>query len=451
MTDKISKIPFVMETTVFNTIVGGQKQPTELPNPREIGSNPWSEWGGNNIYPQEVMAKIAQVSLVSAILDWKARALYGGGLEYGCTTIDAKGKESFIRVFDKEIEEWLTATDIMLYLMEASSYFYHFYNIFPEMVMSKDGKRIVFLTCLESTDVRYKRREKEGINRGLITKAYVSPDWKQVTGKADLEEIEVINTQRDPLGTARGWKNKKFIYPVAYPSPGRGYYQAAPWHALLDTWLPVAKGVPAFKQSLLTNQMAIKYLMHVPEYFWEWKHPGFNVMADADRRKIMKEEYKQFNDFLSGEENAGKSLVMTIKDNKAGIEYKDWKIDAIDDKMKNGMYLEDSQEADAHIFKNLNVDPTLFGAGVGKNASGGGSGSDKRVAWNNYIIMTKPHQDIILKPLHFIAKFNGWAEKFEAKYPNSKFEFHFKNYRIAKLDSGNETEDADINKDEPGA
>ena len=37
------------------------------------------------------------------------------------------------------------------------------------------------------------------------------------------------------------------------------------------------------------------------------------------------------------------------------IKYAEWKIEAVDDKLSEGKYIEDSQEADAHIFKNLQV------------------------------------------------------------------------------------------------
>lgn len=419
-----------------------QKQPTEQVNPKEVKTKPWSPWGNDNKYPQWVMDQIADVSLVSPILDWKARALYGSGLVYGTIQIDEKGNETFVRQFDAEIEDWLEATDAMQYIMEASTYFYHFYNIFPELIQSIDGSKIVYLSCLESTDVRWKRRETEGKNKGMITKAFVNPDWKQITAVEQMDELDVLNTRMNPMEQARQWKNKKFIYPVSYPSPGRSYYQKAPWHVLLNTWLPVAKKIPAFKKAILDNQLAIKYLISVPDWWWAWKYPDFNKKSEKDRVAIIQKEMSAFNSFMAGADNAGKSMMITSKTDDGAHKYKDWKIDVIDDKLKEGIYLEDSQEADAHIYKNLNVDPTLFGAGAGKNSQSSGSGSDKRVAWNNYILMAKPHQDIILKPLQFIAKYNGWAQRLTTGKANAKFTFYFKNYMIAKLDSGSETQDA---------
>jgi hypothetical protein len=429
--------------TFMGAAVTNQKKPTEQVNPKEQKVKPWAPWGNDNKYPQNVLDNISDVSLVSPILDWKARALYGSGLAYGLLHVDEKGQEHFTRVIDPEIEDWLEATDVQQYIMEASTYFYHFYNIFPELIQSVDGSKIVYLSCLESTDCRWGRREQSGKLKGQITKAYVNPDWKAISNVDDMTVIDVLNTRMDPLNAARQWKNKKFIYPVSYPSPGRSYYQKAPWHVLLNTWLPVAKEIPEFKKALLENQISMKYLMLIPDHWWEFKYPDWNKKSEKDRLAIYQREMDFFNNFFSGAENSGKSLVVTTKSDDNMKKYKDWQIDPIDNKIKEGMYLEDSQEADAHIYKNLNVDPTLFGAGAGKNSQSSGSGSDKRVAWNNYILMTKPHQDLILKPLPFISRYNGWAQRIERSIANSRFTFWFKNYMIAKLDSGAETQSTD--------
>lgn len=420
----------------------GQKQPTQQVNTKEQKNKPWSPWGTNNIFPFEVIDNANTVSLVDAILDWKARALYGGGIVYGTTEVDENGNESFKRIFDNEIEEWLECTGIQNYLMDASTYFYYFHNIFPELVQTKDGKKITYLTCLESTDCRWARRTEEGGNKGLIENCFVSPDWRTLNSEEVVDKIMVVQTQRNPHEQLKRHRNEKFIYPVSYPSPGRNYYQRPAWHVLLDTWMPIAKEIPATKKAILKNQITVKYLVKIPASYWKLKYKDFDKKPEKEQLEIYQNEVTRFNDFMSGAENAGKSLLVTIQDGLSHQDFKEWKIEVIDDKLGDGKYIEDSQEADAHIFKNLNVDPTLFGAGPGKNTTSSGSGSDKRVAWNNYIIMCKPHQDVILQPLNFIAKYNKWSERLTKGKDNAKFSFMFKNYMIAKLDSGKETQEA---------
>ncbi len=404
----------------------------------KTGSERYSPWGDDNLFPQSVIDRIAKVTLVSSILDWKARALYGGGLAYGLLSIDeTTGQEKFTELYDSEIHEWMDQTDIAQYLMEASSYFYHFYNIFPEITLSAGGNRVNFLTCKESTDCRWSLRSQKDTYKGLIEECFISPDWSLYDDKApETATLKVVQTQRDPVGFLKAHKNVGLIYPISFPSPGRAYYQAAPWHVLFDTWLPIAEEIPKFKKALLKNQLTIKYIIKVPEWWWSWKYKDWGSKTEADRIKIIQAEHESFDTFFSAERQ-GKSIMYTQLDSVSNKTYGAWEIQVIDDKMKQGMYIEDSQEADAHIFKNLQVDPTLFGAGAGKNNTSSGSGSDKRVAWNNYMIQVKAHQDLILKPLSLIATFNGWRKRLEKD--GQRLTFWLRNYQIARLDSGSET------------
>ena len=91
--------------------------------------------------------------------------------------------------------------------------------------------------------------------------------------------------------------------------------------------------------------------------------------------------------------------------------------------MKDGMYLEDSGEATAHIYTALGIDATLVNTPT-KGGMGAGSGSDKREAFNIYMALRKSDQDLILEPLNLIRDFNGWD-------PNTVF--WFKNYYVATL------------------
>lgn len=390
------------------------------------------EWGDDNNYPQWVLEQISDVTLVEPILDWKARALYGGGLAYGKLVTD-NGEERFERIVASEIEEWAEATDLDTYLRTASINFYTFYNIFPELSQNAKGA-IKYLACKDTADCRYGKKK----NSGIIKELYVSPDWEAYDAKdKKTEKYEIFNHFYTDLENLKAKGKHQFVYPVANPSPGRAYYQKAPWHVILKTWLPIARAVPEFKKALLKNQLTLKYIIKVPEWWWTWKYKDWESKSEKERLKLVQQEKSDFEKFFKGDRQ-GNSMMYTQRDDTHSKKYSDWEVVVVDDKMKTGMYIEDSQEADAHIFKNLGVDSTLFGNGTGKDRSGAGSGSDKRVAWNNYMIMTKPHQDLILKPLQFIAKYNGWQEQY-APAENEKLVFWFKNYQIAKLDSGRET------------
>ena len=410
-------------------------KPRKTKDPDRLTNDHIKNWGDDNNYPQWVLEQISDVTLVEPILDWKARALYSGGLSYGLISVDDSGREVFKRIIDDEIEQWLEDTDISAYLESSAIAYYTFNNFFAQFTQSRTGKATTYLTSLDTVECRYERKN----NQGIIKKVYVSPDWEKYNDKAkETLKFDLFNPifsdKEDFLK-----ENNQFVYSLSTPTPGRGYYQKAPWHVILATWLPIARAIPEFKKALLKNQLTIKYIIKVPEWWWEWKYKDWATKTEKQQIECALKEKESFEAFFKGDRQ-GNSLIYTQRDSNHAKTYSEWDVKVIDDKLKTGMYIEDSQEADAHIFKNLGVDPTLFGNGTGKDKSGAGSGSDKRVAWNNYIMMTKPHQDKILKPLQLISRWNGWQDRL-APEANEKLVFWMKNYQIARLDSGSETKE----------
>lgn len=407
------------------------------PKPREIKDANAKDlkkikpWGNDNNYPEWVLDQIKDVTLVEPIIDWKARALYSGGLVYGVEYIE-NNEEKFKRLIIPEIEEFLDETDILNYLTIASSNFYTYYNAMAELTVSRSGEKIAYLRALQTPTYRMGKKN----NNGVIEKIYTSPNWEEYGEEhKEVKDITLFNPFHTSKEDIKKLAEKPLAYNLSNPSPGRHYYAKAPWHNILTTWLPIARAIPEFKKALLANQITIKYMVKVPEWWWEWRYPNFNKTSASERKKIVEQERANFEEFFAGKKQ-GNSLMYTQRDSTPAKTYGDWEVTVVDDKLKEGVYLEDSQEADAHIFKNMQVDPTLFGGTVGKDRSSAGSGSDKRVAWNNYMIMTKPHQDRILSPLQLIAKMNGWQEQYKE---NGKLVFRMNNYQIARLDSGKET------------
>lgn len=418
------------------------KEPTRTVTP--VDENLKKEiaiWGKNNDAPNALLDRIENISLIHPILDWKVRALYSRGLAYGFVKTDENENEVRTPVVDLEINEWLKRTCIQQYLMDAFADATYFYNIFPEVVFSNDRKKINKLFAQKAKNCRWEIAKDNGVSEKLL----LSSKWDQGIKKGDkrIKPLPVLDLTTDFRIQLSAKKKCNWILPVKFPSPGRDYYGRAPWRSLVNTkWLDIAEDVPKSKHALLKNLLAIKYLVYVPEWWWTSKYPNFDSLDQKEKQKIVDQEHENFNKFLTGVENVGKSLMVTVKDSFKDHKYADWKVDAVDDKIAEGKYIEDSQEADAHIFKNLQVDPTLFGSGPGKNTQSSGSGSDKRVAWNLYDLLQTPIQDLVLSPLDYIADFNGWVKRLREKHdPKGEAEFRFwiKSSLITTLDKG-ETE-----------
>ena len=395
-------------------------------------------WGTDNLFPQKVLAECSKNTIIPATIDWKARALYQRGLEYGIEDLDENGEVKFKRIKDTAIDEFLRRSAINRYGMESIVDFYWYFNIFPEMVLSKDRKKILGLTAQESS---YCRWGKQNEKTGLVDTCYINANWDN-GGTAQSKEttkVPVIDPYYDPVTALReDTRDWKYIYPVSYPTPGKTFYQLAHWDSIRSSgWLNVAQSIPAFKKALFENQVTIKYIIETATWWWEWKYPNFETMTPEERQTVMADELKIFEDFMSGNDKAGNSIMTVFKsDPDRGQEYAGWKITPVDNKIKSGVYIEDSQEASSHLLYALGVDPTLIGSAPGKGM-GAGSGSDKQAAFNSYLSLVQVHADLILEPLHFIAQYNGW---------NPDIKFRFKREILMPQTSGKpKLEDKDQN------
>lgn len=391
-----------------------------------------AKWGDDNLFPQTVIQEARKSTIIPSTLDWKARALYSGGITYGTVSYKDDGTEVFTPAKMPAIEDFFRKSNVYRYGMEAAVDFYWFFNNFPELVLSNDRSQIVAITSQAAENCRWSLQNK---STGLIEWCYINANWgeNETETSPSTIKVPVIDPYYDPVTALRERKDGfKYIYPISYPTPGSNYYQLAHWNSIRESgWLDVASEIVKFKKYLMQNQMSIKYIIDIPEYWWQWKYPDWQKYGFEKKNEIRKTEITEINKFLKGGERAGTSVITTSKfDVHLKLKYPGWEIKPIEDRVKDGAYIEDSQEASSHMLYALGVDATLIGTAPGKGL-GAGSGSDKRVAFNIYISLCKIHQDIILEPLRFIRDYNGW---------DSSIEFRFRNSLITTLDKGKETQ-----------
>jgi hypothetical protein len=341
-------------------------------------------------------------------------------------SIDDNGKEVFRRERNPEIEAFFNQINITRYLLEACVDFYWFGNPMDEIIL--DANRNII--GLASQDSSFCRLGLQNPKTGLIDTAYLNANWDQGLYQGELNPIAVLDPYFNRVEQLRNGKKLNYIYPRSFPTPGSVYYGELPWHNLVESgWLDVAAAIPSFKKALFKNQISIKYHIEIADFYWTWKYEGqWEKFTHEEKRQAIKTELDLIDTTLTGSDNAAKSVKSLLKSMPDGQAVSAIKITPLDDKIKSGVYIEDSQEAFSNILFSYGVDPTLVGNAPGKNM-GGGSGSDKRVAYNIYLLSTKADADIILEPLHFVRDYNGWG---------SDLVFMFKNYYVATLEGGKE-------------
>jgi len=371
-----------------------------------------AEWGESNDFP--VIARRAKESnpdLVSA-LDWKARALYAGGIDY--VIRDRFTHEPVDFSANKELRKLKYEVDQFKfrnrhYLLQASIDFYDLFNVFPQLIISEDRSKITRLAAIEANNCRYERRDKNGNFKYV----FIHPLWDEWDSTADdpkLKKVQIIdplNASPEEIKEEKGGP-MKYMFPLSYPT-AKNYYQLSHWWSVkVSKWLDFGNMIPEVKETILKNIALIRYHIQMPDYWMGDRYKNWGSMTDAEKKKAVEREFQIINDVLTKPENTGKSIFTMFKTMVAsGKEYGGWKIEAVDDKMKDGALLADSSEATIKIFSATSIDPALHGLIPGKGGSNR-SGSDKREALNIYMSLIQAHEDIILDPWQFSSWYNGW-------------------------------------------
>ena len=397
-------------------------------------------WGDQNDFPQQILAEIKKNSDLGSLLHLQARVLYAGGVGY--RLIDPKTGEPLKNQINPEIRAFIKRN--WQYPIQSAEDFYRFFNFFPQFTLTKDRSKIKWLTAHPANKCRYSLQDKSG----NISTCYVNANWDQYKAEdkstLKLPVIDPMFFEAESLRKDR--RGSSYVYGMSYPQ-GETYYSIPNWWALKKSkWLELANKIPAFKLALMNNQVTIKYHIQFPETHWEFISPGFKNQDKEKKKQIKQDEIKKIVDLLQGEEKAGKSIVSGYQvDPHTLKEYPGIKITAIDDKLKDGIYLEDSVEATIKLFTALGLDPAILGIVPGKGGSNR-SGSDKREAIQMYTQLIQPHADLTLRPYDFAADYNGWNNE------NQLVEFYYKSAGdIPTLDKVTPSQRENINPDKDAA
>lgn len=383
--------------------------------PNEPSKNDkWVPWGDDNNFPQAVVAASEKSTVIAPAIDKQIRFSYAGGIQAGKIEI-VDGEERFVPVKNKDFDNFKRASNLNNYLLEAFSDLYWFTNVFPNFILNRERTKIVQLFVEEASYCRWAWPSEKS---GLIEKCYISPDFGNLTALADdrIMEVDALDPYFNPVEQIKKGSKYRYIYPLSYPSPNRFYYQLAPWNgAIASGWLEFSLQIPAFKKAMMKNQITPNYHLEVNEAYWPSLYADWGKLDDKVKAQRKIEFQTKISESLTGVDAAAKTIMSQFYYEKNGDERVAWRIKPIDDKIKDGVYVEDSQEASTHLMNAMGLDPTLFGNGPGKGFSAG-SGSDKNSAYNLYMASIQPHHDKILEPLYVIRDFNNWDPELEFRF-----------------------------------
>ena len=429
-------LPTLGASASVSTGAGGVQRLAQLtPTAKPDGSGKIAEWGTGNNLPARIIDTIRKQPLIGRALEDQANMLISGGIVYGITELVGR-KEVFVPCEDARVEEFFENSNIDVYCREAAADYYRFRNVFPQIILGKARSQIFAISCVDAAFARWGIQNPKN---GLVDSCFVHANWEDNPSETDKNMLKyaVLDPYFNTAEQLRAGSELSYIYPVSGVKSGTVYYAEAPWHSLLSSeWVEIAALVPKIKKAILENVATWKYHVQIPVEWFEWKYTDWKTATLELKVQRMEDELKKFNDLMSGVKAHGKSLLTVFRTHaESGREYAGWKITAIDDKLKEGQFLGDAQEANSHILYALGTDPALVGPPGGSKGMGAGSGSDKRVAYNNAIGNSKPHQDAILEPIEFALRYNNIRHA-----SGKRYRLWFRNYSVTTLDTGSETQ-----------
>lgn len=443
---------------------GSSAVPIEIVNEMKI-----APWGEDNQFPQRVIKQMEYYGVGKSALDWKARALYAGGVVPGkITGVDPKTKEEIFEPLDRtqypEIYKFIEAPWFDRFMLEYLQDWSWFSNCFPEAILSNDASKINKWVHQESSACRLSVMDSKGKMNYVFLSNYWGSSVDQlpkfdgtknfIPGVKDnrrnntsldktlysrIRSIDMYNPTESLTAIAKDLKTKKglksAILPTNYPSPGKTYYQLAAWDgARLSGWIEIATKIPDMIKILYQKAFKLKYHIEIPESYFTDKYgpEKWAGKTEGEKETAKRELLESMDNFLTGEDSAFKSFVSFFKtDPYKGGDMGQVKITPIEDKSSIDKELLTSSAADIQFLVSAGIHPTLFGAGTigtGQQRSGG---SDIREAFLVYNASLKLERKVMLAPLYLTRDFNGW---------DKDIQFRIQETVLTTLDKGHGTE-----------
>jgi hypothetical protein len=408
-------------------------KPTALRERAMYGNEDIIRWGTDNNFPKRIREQAYKIPAIPPSILFHVNMTAGAPISPVVPTVDQDNKRSHRAIIDPEIEAFIGDIKFRKFMMESASDLYWFQNVFPEMVLTKNRKKISYLSPNEAMYSRWSAQNADGQCEYLHMNANwpnarVSDPYTKTVKAIDPYQADIVEAVRADS------QHYKFIFPSSYPSPGALFYQLAFWDGIRQSkYLDVLETIPAAKAYIIKNKLKVRKHIHIPQSHWERWYGQEWHQADPAKRKLLKQDYlKNLEDMLTRDDGAVAFATEFGSSTIDGKTAEKWEITDINDSTDKNT-IEDMGEATSQLFYAIGIDPTLAGFASKEMGSRSG-GSDKREAFLIYLEKMKPLRDVLLEPLRFVAQFNGWTKK----YPG--LDFHFEHKLLTTLDTGSSTQ-----------
>lgn len=381
--------------------------------------------GRNNNMMYDIMKKVGTNVTVGSNVEFKNKVIYGDGImvfkKYRDKDSGKIVKEEVLPEEYPDIFEFIENSNYDQVRLEIANDLSIFYDSYVEYLFDRNTPpRLVQVKAKEAVcsriskiDEKSRKSEWHGYsaewNSGAPSDVIATPLLNRQCPLLDLKTRMGMTPNDD--GKKETVKERNFIHNIRINTPGRFYYSRPYWWSVFASgWYDFSSAIPVYKKALIKNQMTIRYIIYIKDTFWDKLYKSNNLTEEKDKTECRKNFLKEMNDFLSGEENAGKAFVTEFRYDKIkGFEDKDIIITPLANEQIGGEYIEDSEEVSNTICYAMGVHPSIIGAspGKGKNING----TEARELFIIEQALMKMFQDATLEPLYFAKAMNGWPKE----------------------------------------
>lgn len=340
---------------------------------------------------------------------------------------------------NEEIKQFCESNDLMTTYLEMSGDMALMSQCFCELQLNqrqqKNGKpvqtsqwtpkvirlkpRSVFTTRLERMDANYRINYAYLSNQWLdSTQAPISlkPEDQDIAAVPYLTAFTAVKDLQRHVREARQKRVSRKDRPTRFiMSPrdfGGPYYADSSWHSIFaGSIFEYAFTIVDDRLIRKRNSNIIGRVIYIHQ---DYLNALFRQQGESDKKKTMAElQTEVFNDintWLANPDNAGQALISSVFTGPDGKEHKAWEIVEIETKANSQAQAEKTelQEISSIIFFAMGLDSKLIGNTPGDATSSGGT--DLRERFLVKQIQFAPLQQLMLRPLEVISRFNDWDE-----------------------------------------
>lgn len=273
--------------------------------------------------------------------------------------------------------------------------------------------RSVFTTRLERMDSQYRINYAYLSNQWLDSTQTLTETGRRIAAVPYLAADTAVSDLNRHVREARqqrvSRKNRPTRFIMSPRDFGGPYYADALWHSIFaGSIFEYAFTIVDDRLTRKRNSNIIGRVIYIHQEYLKQLYTQQGENKSKTMAQIQQEVFTDINRWLSNPDNAGQALISAVFTGLDGKEHKAWEIVEIESKANSQAQAEKTelQEISSIIFFAMGLDSKLIGNTPGDATSSGGT--DLRERFLVKQIQFAPLQQLMLRPLEVISRFNEW-------------------------------------------